>query len=154
MKNDSVRDLVFGTQWERPLCITFTEKQVVDGQRIDDIRSTLNVRHFMNVLNGKVYGNAYRRFGRRIRSLFVREVSGSGRHHLHGVLDIPADRNSEVFKAHITASWSSTRFGYDEIDLSEPSTGQSVDGYLHYIMKGRTKPFGLCDAVDWENCSF
>jgi len=149
----AVLDYIFQTQWDNPLCVTLTERQCVDGVKIDEIRSSRNTRHFLNVLNRAVYGNAYRRFGKKVRVLIVQEVSGSGRHHLHGVFDIPKERDVNMFKVQIEKAWKSSRYGYNEIRLDIPSAEQTVSGYLSYIMKGRTKPFGLCDAVDWENSS-
>jgi hypothetical protein len=144
---------ILQTQWVSPLCVTLTEKQCVDGVWIDSIRSSRNARHFLNVLNTDVYGNSYRRFGKKVRSLLVQETSGSGRHHLHGVFDIPVDRDATQFKLQIESAWRSSRYGYREIKLEVPTGEQNVSGYLSYIMKDRTKLSGLCDAVDWENSS-
>jgi len=145
-------NFVMDTRWSRPVCATLTEKQrTKDGEWLDDIRSVRNVRHFMNRLNNSLFGNAYKRYGKSVSALFVQEVSGSGRHHLHAVFDAPETRDVSVFTRCVEASWLKTRFGYREIRLDTPPVGKTVGGYLHYIMKDKTKLSGLCDAVDWEN---
>ena len=49
--------------WENritnPINVTFTEKQVQNQSRIDDIKSTQNFRHFKNVLNFKTFGTHF-----------------------------------------------------------------------------------------------
>jgi hypothetical protein len=41
-----------------PINITLTQKQVVDGQRIDDAISSANFKHFRRLLNSRLFGNA------------------------------------------------------------------------------------------------
>lgn len=69
-----------------PINITLTQKQVVDGQRIDDEISSANFRHFRNLLNSHLFGNAYKRHGRQLAMLVVRENGAWHRHHIHAIL--------------------------------------------------------------------
>ena len=85
--------------WEKripyPINVTLTEKQSFRGQKIDDVVSESNFRHFKNVLNQKTFGNGYRRFGKQLRMLVVREVSPLLRHHLHCIIENPSSPNRE-----------------------------------------------------------
>jgi hypothetical protein len=38
-----------------PVNLTLTEKQLVNGQKIDDLASEQNLRHFRNILNTRRY---------------------------------------------------------------------------------------------------
>ena len=46
--------------------VTLTQKQILNGFPIDNIRSSLNFKHFKNKLNKKFLGNAYYRHGKSI----------------------------------------------------------------------------------------
>ena len=140
--------------WENrinnPINVTFTEKQVQSQSSIDDIKSTQNFRHFKNVLNFKTFGNAYNRFGKQLKMIVVREVSSNLRHHLHCIIEQPKRFEIQEFEDLIRKCWKSTYFGYYEIHLEKPPTLEREDGWLRYILKGRTK-LNLMDSIDWEN---
>ena len=87
--DDVLREYVKENRVRNPINITLTEKQVWNGVPIDDIISERNFRHFQNVLNRKVFGNSFQRYGKKLQSLIVREVGGGGRHHLHVILETP-----------------------------------------------------------------
>jgi hypothetical protein len=77
-------------QVPNPINITLTQKQVVDGQRIDDETSSANFRHFRNLLNRRLFGNAHKRYGRQLSMLVVREDGAWHRHHIHAIIEKPA----------------------------------------------------------------
>ena len=139
--------------WEHripnPVNVTFTEKQIVDGMWIGDARSEQNVRHFRNKLNQTVYGNAYKRYGKCLSMLVVRE-SDNKRHHLHLIIEQPERLTFEQFEQVIREIWVSTKFGYTHIHIEKPSTTDREDGWLDYILKDRTK---TCfeTSIDWNN---
>ncbi|MEK9695058.1 MAG: hypothetical protein VW270_04795, partial [Candidatus Poseidoniales archaeon] len=87
--DNEIRSLVRSNRVPNPVNVTLTERQRFNGIRIDDVVSEQNVRHFRNLINGKVYGNSYRRFGNELKMLVVREVSVSDRHHLHLIIEQP-----------------------------------------------------------------
>lgn len=134
-----------------PINITFTEKQIWNGVPIDDIISERNVRHFQNVLNRKVFGNSHQRYGRKLQSLIVREIGGSGRHHLHIMMETPERLPLPMFIEIIRRCWVSTNYGYEQIHIEVPHTDERESGYLNYIMKRKSKPQGLTDSIDWMN---
>ena len=115
-----------------------------------DCRSEQNFRHFKNVLNTKVFGNSYRRFGQQLQMLVIREVSADKRHHLHCIFEQPNRYQFEEFERLVHRIWRSTNFGYDQIHIEKPSSQQREDGWLNYIMKDRTK-VSLDTSIDWTN---
>jgi len=133
-----------------PINLTLTEKQKYNGFQLDDVSSDRNFRHFKNVLNSKVYGNGYRRFGRQLKMLVVREISSLNRHHIHSGIEQPNRLNSEDFVDLIRDVWRSTNFGYEEIHIENPSSQNREDGWLGYILKRRSK-LDFSDSIDWNN---
>ena len=55
--------------------VTLTLKQGIKNQKLDDISCSQNLKHFLNVLNQKVFGNKVKRFGKRLKVLPVLEMS-------------------------------------------------------------------------------
>ena len=135
-----------------PLNVTLTEKQTFNGIRLDDITSEQNFRHFRNVLNRKVFGNGYRRFGIELQMLVIREVSVNHRHHIHCIIELPQRYEFVTFVNLINDVWSKTDFGYDEVHIEKPSSQEREDGWLEYIMKKRTK-VSFEQSIDWMNSS-
>ena len=76
---ESAKSHFFDTSgWAKFCDVTLTLKQAWQPDRggwvkIDDYRCRQAFRHFMNLLNGAVYGAAFRRFGKRLRVLPVLE---------------------------------------------------------------------------------
>lgn len=149
--DDVLRGYVKENRVRNPINITLTEKQIWNGVPIDDIISERNFRHFQNVLNRKVFGNSFQRYGKKLQSLIVREVGGGGRHHLHVILETPDRIPLPTFLPMIRASWVATNYGYDQIHIEVPQTAERERGYLNYIMKRKSKPKGLMDSIDWMN---
>ena len=150
--NDNIRRFVASNRVTNPINITFTEKQSLNGFKIDNVASERNFRHFKNKLNTKLFGNGYRRFNKQLQMLVVREVSSNLRHHLHCIVEQPHRIGFEEFTHLIETVWKSTDFGYEEIHIEKPSSQLREDGWLSYIMKDRTK-VNLSTSVDWINSS-
>lgn len=127
---------VDGVRFDDPLSISFTCKQVVDGQSLDEISLVQNIRHFKNILNQKVFGNAYARYGKEVKTLFVMEESVNDRLHVHGIIDVPSRLDHLSFYRLIIEAWSKTRFGYRQMKIER---SDNIEGWSHYIMKNRTK---------------
>ena len=144
-------DFVLKYPIPNPLHATLTEKQGSHGFAIDDIRSERNFRHFQNLLNRRVFGNAHRRYGKKLKTIVVREVGGGGRHHLHCIIEMPDRLAPDSFCELVRECWWNTDFGYHQTHLQVPTEASERTGYLKYIMKNRTKPRGLLDSIDWVN---
>ena len=147
----SIRQWVNVAAWQRPFAVTLTLKQVrwnVDGGIValtGDLASR-NVRHFLNVLNKRVYGSAAQRHGKRLRSLATFEGSSGKRLHCHMMIDCPRPELVEHFPSMVASAWASTDWGDRQIDV------QPCDqGWLTYMTKLRDKP-DFAAAFDWDLC--
>ena len=104
-----------------PINLTLTEKQLVNGQKIDDLASEQNLRHFRNLLNTRLYKNAYKRHGKQLSMFVVRESDATHRHHLHLVIEQPKDIDLHFFMHMVKSCWQKTKFGYNEIHFEKPT---------------------------------
>jgi hypothetical protein len=147
LKQQVLTDWVKSNRVPNALCVTLTEKQFVNGIQLDGIRSDQNFRHFLNLLNRKVYKSAFTRFKRSLNIITVKEVSSAGRHHRHCMLEKPIHISLEDFSDLIQHCWTSTDFGYEHIHITEP---YHEDGWYNYILKTRTKT-DLLTSIDWNN---
>lgn len=108
--------------------------------------ATRNLRHFLNLVNKRIYGSSAQRNGKRIRSVAVQEGGQYKRLHYHLMLDCPRDELVMEFPAILTKAWVSTDWGYPQIDI------QPCDqGWLNYMTKLRDKA-DFASAFDWELC--
>lgn len=149
---ESYRNWVSSKMFDDGVNVTFTAKQYVDGDRLDEIRLQRNFRYFKNELNSKVFGNAYRRYGKELKMLVIQEESNHQRLHLHTIIERPDRIDEEIFSSLIRNCWEKTRFGYREIDIEYPSDQQRTEGWLGYIMKRRSKHI-YGDGLDLMNSS-
>lgn len=147
----SVQDWVDIHRWNSPFAVTLTLKQRLwlDGggsvALTPDLASR-NLRHFLNLVNKRVYGSSAQRNGKRIRSVAVQEGGQYKRLHYHLMLDCPRDQLVMEFPAILTKAWVSTDWGYPQIDI------QPCDqGWLNYMTKLRDKT-DFAAAFDWELC--
>lgn len=140
---DEVKGWVVPTEYTRCLGLTLSMKQRVNNRTIDNIISSQNFRHFMNLLNRKVHNKRFIRFGVRINVYPVLEVSQGNRYHYHCVIQRPMNVRSEWFKEQIFKCWEQTDWGYDEVHIHE----QIDSGWWDYISKQKT----VRDEFDWVN---
>jgi len=116
---NSYRDWMKTKLFDNGLNITFTFKQIVDGIKIDKISAERNFRYFRNMLNKKIFGNSYKRFGKQLKMLVIREVSNTQRLHLHTIIEKPKNIILERFIYFVRLCWSKTLFGYTEVDIQQ-----------------------------------
>lgn len=132
------------------LGVSLTLKQFALGVKLDEIRASKNLRHFLNFLNTGVYGKRFKRFGKRLNVIPALERSSSGRLHYHLVLQKPQSRHPEMaqdadksFLELIENCWKRTPFGYEQIHIHD-----RVDhGWTDYITKNAITG----DGIDWQN---
>lgn len=130
------------TDLDDMLAVTLSMKQNLLGEKLDSIKATKNLRHFLNLLNKQSYGNSFRRHGKKIEVIPVLETSYSDRLHYHLAVRNPYPEKLQWFETQIRRLWSKTDWGYSEIDIQT-----DVDtGWINYIAK-----LGPHDEVDWEN---
>jgi hypothetical protein len=118
-------------------------------------------RHFMNLLNRAVYGNAFRRHDKQLRvlpilengSFFEKGTDGyqrlRRRWHFHAAIEPPRHVEVDRFKAMIEDCWSKVDWGYRKV-LVRPNANR---GWISYMLKYRQKSaFEVwSDCIDWES---
>ena len=145
-----------------PLFVTFTLKQKVQFQSrvgthlvdLDEVYMRTNFRHFSNRLNKKVFGNSFRRYGKRLKMVVVEEGGKNGvRLHQHTVIETPSHLDQHQFKSLIGDIWTNkTLWGYEDIRFDVPNKSKgNVSGWINYITKSKTKGRDLNSSIDWEN---
>jgi hypothetical protein len=110
----------------------------------DEIQCKKALRHFMNLLNRAVYGNAVRRYGKRLRVIAVVEKESCGRWHLHVAIEPPINMMFEQFAATICDCWLNTDWGYRQLMVRRGAN----EGWIGYMLKLRQK--SELDA--WIDC--
>lgn len=134
-----IREWLYLENYKHWFGVTLTLKQMVDGVRLDEITSSQNLRHFLNLLNKSTFGNRFYRFGKKIESVPVLEKSKTERFHFHMCLKNPGQEDNFGFEHHIRDSWLKTRWGYNEIHVHR----EIDNGWIDYITKS--------DNIDWNN---
>jgi len=132
--------------------VTLTAKQFIGAFRLDTFSLSRNIRYFTNILNRKVFGNAFKRFGKKLSMLFVNEESAVDRLHIHGIIERPSRLSFDAFKRLIEECWKKTLFGYEHTHIINPTTFEEVVGWKSYIMKKRSK-IDFSGSIDLENSS-
>jgi hypothetical protein len=122
--------------------VTLSLKQNINGEHIDRIKASKNIRHFLNLLNKKIYGNAFQRYGKKIEVISVLENSYSGRLHCHLAINNPYPEEPIWFETLLHQQWKKTRWGYSENNIQHNAN----PGWINYITK-----LNPHDEVDWEN---
>ena len=147
---DSIKDHLFNNRVPNPINVTFTEKQMVGVTRIDEYVSDTNFRHFKNMLNTKVFGNSFIRFGKQLKMIVVREGGKGLRYHLHTIIEQPERYTLTNFEILIKYCWNETLFGYDQVYIEKPTTQEREDGWLYYVLKERSK-LDFSNSIVWEH---
>lgn len=126
--------------------VTLTMKQNNNGVTLDTVTASQNLRHFLNILNQTIFGNAFRRFGKKLKVIPVIEMSAWDRLHYHLSLEKPDFLSEEQFRQLIASSWMKTDFARREIDVQKIYSS----GWTSYCLKGRDP----LQAIDFENLNF
>ncbi|RUO76446.1 hypothetical protein [Pseudidiomarina taiwanensis] len=116
--------------------------------RLDREKAEQNLRHFLNILNQRILGKRFRRFNHRLISVPVFEHDELTRFHAHLILEKPQHLSLDEFTVLIQEYWTSTQFGYRNIDVRAINDS----GWISYLLKNRTKTDGVLDAIDLSNC--
>lgn len=136
----------------KTLCVTLTMKQYLCGahrgemsERLDKIKASQNLRHFLNLLARSCYGSAVqRRYRRKIEVIPILERSPAGRLHYHLTIGNPSI-HPKIFRQKIKDCWEQTRWSDSSIDIQKPS---DVAGWNNYITKNIDRRSA---HIDWEN---
>ena len=139
---ESIKEYVKDFDTNNCFGVSLTLKQRVDQKSINNDISSQNLRHFLNVLNKKCFGNSFKRFNKRLRVLPVLERSSTGRYHYHLTLQNPFIDNPDKFESMINFTWFNTNYGYRHIHIHRNVN----EGWNDYITKLNTG-----GEVDWIN---
>ena len=141
------------SHWRSVVGLTLNLKQSVvtasgGFERIDELMAKKAFRHYMNVLNRRIYNAAYRHHGKRLRVIPILEKSADGRWHYHAEIEPPWFLNNSEFGDIAMDVWLQTPLGYGHGEISI-----DVDaGWIAYMTKLRGKS-GLeeyFDCIDTE----
>jgi hypothetical protein len=141
------------SQWRSVVGLTLNLKQSVvtafDGFiRLDELAAKKTFRHFMNLLNRRIYNFAFRRYGKRLRVIPILEKSAEGRWHYHAAIEPPLFIDASSFGDIAMGVWLQTDLGYGHGEVVA-----DVDaGWIAYMAKLRCKS-GLeayTDCIDTE----
>jgi len=143
--NKSIKEYAMDFDISNCFGVTLTMKQRVNNKSLDNISSSQNLRHFLNVLNKNCFGNAYKRFDKRLRVLPSLERSSDGRWHYHLILENPYPSNPIKFERMIESTWFKTSYGYRRIDIKHSIN----EGWCDYITKFDHRD----NEIDWGNVS-
>ena len=145
MNNDTrnaTRRFLLEADLKNMSAVTLSMKQNIISNKLDAIKATKNLRHFMNLLNKEAYGNSFKRHGKRIEVIPVLETSHAGRLHYHLAIRNPYPEDGLWFDLQIPKTWNKTDWGYSELNIQHGAD----TGWINYIAK-----LGPHDEVDWEN---
>jgi len=147
--------------------VTLTLKQARQSDagvwiKIDDYPCRQAFRHFMNLLNRRVYGPAFRRHRKRLRVLPVLEKGEvrarslrswergmSGRWHIHCAIELPSHFDAVALEKLIRSCWAKVEWACGRILVRDSANA----GWINYMLKGRQKSEfdGFLDCIMIES---
>lgn len=141
------------SRWDSVVGLTLNLKQSMTTERggfvrIDELSAKKAFRRYVNGLNRRVYGAAFRHHGKRLRVIPILEKSADGRWHYHVAMEPPSFMDGTSFGQVAMDLWLHTPLGYGHGDVAV-----NVDeGWMAYMAKRRGKS-GLenyYDCIDTE----
>ena len=138
-----LKDYVVDFDVNNTFGVTLTLRQGIKNQKLDEISCSQNLKHFLNVLNQKVFGNRVKRFNKRLRVLPILEISKGNRLHYHLTLENPFPKDPNRFSDLIEVVWNKTKFGHRHIHIHKNVNWEWND----YITKFNNSR----DQIDWMN---
>ena len=126
--------------WYSLVAVTFSVKQGIREHGYmfygDQETYTKAFDRFMRRLNRAVYGNAARRFDRRLRVVAVVEKDTHGRWHIHAAIEPPEHMSERKFRSAILRYWPTKNvWAYRENRI----TFDADAGWIDYLLKLRQK---------------
>ncbi len=133
------------TTWNKPYAWTFTFEY---EQSIDSAKKKM--RHFLNVLNKKVFGNAHFRFNKSLKCIPIIEKDENTRIHYHLILEHLSRGNMmpETYFLLMQSLWKHGRVKTNGLYMNDENAS-----WKNYILKNRTKQDLKDLSIDIENLS-
>ena len=156
-----IRNIDF-SKWNETYSVTLTHKseqkiQTDKGQSFKKITpddAKQNMRHFLNLLNKKIFGKGFSRFGSRLKIITVLE-GGKDKHlHYHLLIESPSKKKLSklAFELLSQSLWIKTKFGNVKNDIQ---SSYDARGFVNYITKYEDKNLEFMkDSFDVENSNF
>jgi len=129
-------------------------KNYLEFYRPDELEVEQNLTHFLNVLNYKLYGKSFRKYGKRVSVVpsWIEVGPLKERLHHHCLFKVPKDRFSpglprysrDCFKHLIRECWKKTDHGSRDIKFDHQH--ESIVGYITKLKSKSDK-----ELVDWNN---
>lgn len=131
--------------WNRPHAWTFTFKY---EQSVDSAKKKM--RHFLNVLNKKVYGNAHKRFKKSVKCIPIIEKDENTKIHYHLILEhlSRGKMTSVTYELIMQSFWKFGRIKSNGLFINDEDSS-----WKDYILKKRTKNEVKDLSIDIENMS-
>ena len=145
------------------VCVTFTEKQVLTSVHrhagpvktwINNQLASENFKHFLNLLNRKIFKNSYKRHNKRLQTFIVHEGDKykNVRHHIHGIIEQPDWISDKDFDELMSNLFAKTAWGYKAHEFNRPSNHEGGEqGWLGYCLKDKKIKSDKDLWVDLEN---
>jgi len=152
-ENTSLIKFCDTSHWRSVVGLTLNLKQSVVTPsggfvRLDELMAKKAFRHYMKLLNRRIYNAAYRHHGKRLRVIPILEKSEEGRWHYHVAIEPPWFMDANSVGDIAMDVWLQTPLGYGHGEISI-----EVDsGWIAYMAKLRGKS-GLeeyFDCIDTE----
>jgi hypothetical protein len=133
-------------RWDRSIAVTLTCREgiLVDGLwlRGNHERYSRNLRHVLNVLNGKLFGNAGKwRKGRSprlyLQIVAIMETDTSGRLHYHLRVGVPEGMTYLEVWEPLRDAWIGSPWGYNEVHCKMVTDS----GWDAYMFKKQFQPY-------------
>jgi len=111
--------------------VTFTMKGTDRNDLSTRLRCQQNMRHFLNLLNQRLFKNSYRRYGKRVEVVPVLELSNWQRLHYHLTIVKPDCIDGRAFHELIHECWLDTDLANFE-NVVKPVADK---GWTNYLVK-------------------
>ena len=131
--------------WHKAHAWTFTFRY---EQSVDSAKKKM--RHFLNVLNKKVYGNAHRRYNKSLKCIPVIEKDDQTRIHYHLILEhlSRGKMTPATYELIMQSLWQ-----YGQVKSNGLFVNDDDSSWKDYILKKRTKNEVKDLSIDIENMS-
>lgn len=150
----AIRKWIDISKWNNPCSIDLTMKKSIKyynnngsmRKKISKYEAYNNFRHFLNILNKKIFGNASIRYGKSLVVFAVLEGTKNKHLHYHAIIDVPLGKDIKDFKKMLRETWLETDWGDEQMKINFNIN----QGKLNYITKLKDK-YSVADSIDWLN---
>lgn len=150
----ALREWIDISKWKNPCFVTLTMKKGKTyysnsgstRKKITKYEASSNFRHFLNILNKRIFGNGFTRYGKCMTVFAVLEGTKTKHLHYHAIIDVPLGKGINNFEQMVLETWLATEWGDKQIDVKFNAN----QGAVNYMTKTRDK-YSVADSIDWSN---